>query len=88
MTFPDLVRRYQSYDPVTRSFTARRTNEQFAAALGVHGTLLGRLYSGQTVDSVAVARGLVRLFPEALAEVSRVFLVEAATSGAMPAEVA
>lgn len=72
--FRDLVRRYQGYDPVTRTFGATRTNEQFATALGVHPSVLTRLYRGQQVDSVAVARGLVRLFPEALPEVSRVFL--------------
>jgi hypothetical protein len=74
--FRDVVQRYQSYDPNTRTFTATRTNEAFAAALGVHPSVLTRLYREQQVDSLPVARGLVRLFPETLDEVSRVFLTD------------
>lgn len=78
MGFRDLVRHYQTYDPVTRTFTAQRSDRQYANILGIQRALLSRFYSGHIRDSHSVLSAFLRTFPEAAHEIARSMLAEVA----------
>jgi hypothetical protein len=65
MTYLDLVRRYQSYDAATGTFTARRTKKAYAEILGVDPSLITLFYQGRIHESFSIFRGLIRAFPAA-----------------------
>jgi hypothetical protein len=70
MTFVEILLRYQVCDPATGRFDRPRTHVEFARLLGVDPITLWRVYQGRTGTSLAVARALVRIFPQARDDVT------------------
>ena len=65
MTLVELVRRYQSFDPATGTFTVTRSGAAYAALLGINASVLSRFYSGDRRNSYVVLRAFMRTFPQA-----------------------
>lgn len=78
MNLVELVRRYQGYDPITGAFGLTRTNDAYAAQLGIHPSNLTRLYRGTVDSSPTVIRALLRTFPQAANEIGQAMLAEVA----------
>ena len=67
----DILRRYQTYDPETRTFDQPRSLRAYAALIGVNVATLSQLFSGQMAEpSRATLQALARTFPEAAAEIA------------------
>lgn len=82
----DILKRYQRYDPVTGTFTATRSNREYAALLGIHESYLSKVYDEKAPIPVGwkALIGLARAFPAAGEEIGKTL----ATPVPEPAEVA
>lgn len=79
----EFLKRWQSYNPVTGTFDAPRTNRDYADLLGIHESYLSKCYSGFVPVGLKALAGLARAFPEAAGEVGNIL-----TGQPEPAEVA
>lgn len=61
MSFTDLVRRYQSFDPTTGQFDRKRTQIEYAGLLDVDQSLLSHIFAGRKRPGLEIVRGLARL---------------------------
>jgi dipeptidase len=72
----DLLRRYQSYDPVTGHFDQARTLRQYASLLGTDAGTLSRCFNGKQPVNLRILRALIRTFPAAGIDVSRALMAD------------
>lgn len=70
MTFLDLLIKYQTCDPATGAFTVPRSKADYARLLDVNPVHLTQLYQRKRPISLVTARALIRVFPQAAAEVT------------------
>lgn len=72
-----LIRRYQSYNPATRRFDLERTQDEYAALLGLSQSYLSRLYSGERRMAGKAVIALLQRFPEAAEQIAHAVSREA-----------
>lgn len=73
-----LIKKYQSYNPITGQFDQSRTNRDYANLLGIHESYLSKAYAGLHPIGMKALVGLMRAFPAAVNEMAQAMLAEMA----------